>query len=884
MHLVTRHLKLPALLVLALLGALVAAPADAATKPQKPAPPTGLHATSISATSIGLAWTGSSGATGYMVYRGGKSPIAVVGDTSWADTTVAAGKTYSYTVSAYNSVGESGRTAPLTVTAQSPPPAPTGLAAGTVSSGSVALSWDAATGASGYRVYRDGAATPLVEQAGTSWTDTTVAASTGYSYTVTAFNAAGESAPSAPLAVTTPDAPPPPPVVPSAPTGLAAGEVSSGSVALSWGATAGADGYRVYRDGAATPLVEQAGTSWTDTTVAASTGYSYTVTAFNAAGESAPSAPLAVTTPAPPTRTVVSLTFDDGLAEQYAARSVLAAHGMHGTFFVNSGRIDTTSAYLTLAQLRDLAADGNEIAGHTVQHADLTALSTDEATREVCNDRTNLLSWGFQPTSFAYPYGHYNAAVERIVAGCGYNSAREVGDVRTPADGGCAGCAYAETIPPADPYATRAPDSVDGTWSLADIEHLVTQAEDHGGGWVQLTFHHIADGGGAYSVTPANFTALLDWLQARAGNGTVVKTVQDLVGGSLQAGVAGPVPPVGQPLQNASLEADGNGDNLPDCWSFGTFGSNTASWTRTSDAHSGAWAERVDVSAYTSGDRKLVMTQDLGECTPTVTPGHRQALSAWYKGSSPTQLVVYYRDQVGKWFYWASSPSFAAAGAWTKASWTTPAVPSGATALSFGLNLAAVGSLTTDDYALADAGVAPPPVQTALGDNASLETDGNGDNLPDCWQFGASGSNTATWTRTGDAHSGSFAERVDITAFTSGDRKLVTKQDTGTCSPVVTPGHTYQLSTWYKAGPARFVVYYRDGVGVWHYWTQSPLQASQADWAQASWTTPAVPADATALSFGLNLAQAGTLLTDDYALADTTQGQQQAPATGGGGA
>jgi peptidoglycan/xylan/chitin deacetylase (PgdA/CDA1 family) len=576
-----------------------------------------------------------------------------------------------------------------------------------------------------------------------------------------------------------------------------------------------------------------------------------------------------------PNRTVVSLTFDDGHAEQYAARSMLAAHNLHGTFFVNSGRIGTTSAFMTVSQLRDLAADGNEIAGHTVQHADLTALSADEAKREVCNDRMNLLSWGFEPTNFAYPYGHANAAVERMVADCGYNSARQVGDISTPVTGGCPGCDSAETIPPEDPYFTRAPDSVDGSWTLADIENLVTRAERDGGGWLQLTFHHISDGGGAYSITPANFDALLDWLQQRAGTGTTVKTVQEVIGGPLRPGVAGPVPPVGQPLQNASLESDANSDNLPDCWSFGTFGANTAIWSRTTDAHSGGFAERVDVTSYTSGDRKLVMTQDLGECTPSVTPGHRQALRAWYKSTSPTQFVAYYRDTVGKWFYWTSGPSLKETDAWTEASWTTPAVPSGATALSFGLNLAAVGSLTTDDYSLEDAGGAPPAVKIALGDNPSLETDGNGDGVPDCYQLGASGANTATWTRTGDAHSGGFAERVDLTSWTSGDRKLVTKQDAGTCSPVVTPGHAYQLSAWYKQGPARFVVYYRDAGGAWRYWTQSPQLAAQASWTRASWTTPAVPSGATALSFGLNLAQVGTLVTDDYAMTDATQGQQQ---------
>jgi len=881
MHSLTRRrrrwlVRLPALLVLSLLCALVATPAGAATLPQKPPAPTGLRATSIAATSVSLAWTGSNAAIFYRVYRG-TTRIAQVVSKSYADRTVTAGQTYTYTVSAVNLVGESAKSAPLTVTTTvARPAAPTGLAVQTVTPTSVAFHWNASTGATSYRVYRGG--TRLAEQAGTSYTNSPLAPSTTYSYTVSAVNIAGESAKSGPLSVTTPAAP----TAPATPTGLAAGTITPTSVPLSWNPSTGATSYRIYRGG--TRLTEQPGTTYTDATTAASTTYSYTVSAVNAVGESAPSAPLPVTTPAAPINTVVSLTFDDGVAEQYAARSMLAAHNMHGTFFVNSGRIDTSSYYLTLSQLRDLASDGNEIAGHTVQHADLTGLSSAEAAREVCNDRMNLLNWGFEPTNLAYPYGHTNAAVKQIVADCGYNSARQVGDIRTPVNGGCAGCAVAESIPPADPYYTRAPDSVDGTWSLADIETLVTQAESNGGGWVQLTFHHIAEGGGAdsYSITPANFNALLDWLQQRAGTGTAVKTVKEVIGGSLKPGVSGPVPPVGQPLQNASLEADANSNGLPDCWSTGSFGSNTAIWTRSSDAHTGEWAERVDITGYTSGDRKLVMTQDLGECTPSVTPGHRQALQAWYKSTSPTQLVTYYRDGLGKWFYWTSSPFFAGSDTWTRASWTTPAVPSGATAISFGLNLASTGTLITDDYALDDAGVAPPVVQTALGDNASLETDGNGDAVPDCYQLGSSGTNTAAWARTADAHTGVWAERVDITSFTSGDRKLVTKQDTGTCSPVVTPAHTYQLGAWYKEGPTRFVVYYRDAAGVWRYWTQSPVLAAAASWTQATWTTPAVPAGATELSFGLNLTQSGGLVTDDYTIADTTQGQQQTLLPAGG--
>ncbi|WP_189272164.1 glycoside hydrolase family 6 protein [Kitasatospora griseola] len=84
------------------------------------------------------------------------------------------------------------------------PTAPTGLAA-TTTANSVALTWSAATdnvGVTGYDVYRDGAL--VGSTAGTSYTDTGLTASTAYSYTVKARDAAGNVSPaSAALVATT---------------------------------------------------------------------------------------------------------------------------------------------------------------------------------------------------------------------------------------------------------------------------------------------------------------------------------------------------------------------------------------------------------------------------------------------------------------------------------------------------------------------------------------------------------------------------------------------------------------------------------------------------------------------------------------------------------
>lgn len=71
------------------------------------------------------------------------------------------------------------------------PAAPTGLTASGATANSLTLSWSAVAGATGYTLYRDGAA-PLAVT-GTSATVTGLAASTTYSFQVSAKNAAGES-------------------------------------------------------------------------------------------------------------------------------------------------------------------------------------------------------------------------------------------------------------------------------------------------------------------------------------------------------------------------------------------------------------------------------------------------------------------------------------------------------------------------------------------------------------------------------------------------------------------------------------------------------------------------------------------------------------------
>lgn len=394
--------------------------------------------------------------------------------------------------------------------------------------------------------------------------------------------------------------------------------------------------------------------------------------------------------------TVVTLTFDDGDADQMTAVPIMAQHQLKGTFFIISGQVGAPG-YLTQSNLATIAANGNEIGGHTVTHPDLTTVSTDEMRRQVCNDRVTLSNWGYPVTSFAYPYTAWNGAVEDVVRDCGYNSARTLGDIASAH--GCSGCDISGSIPPVDPYNLPAVDEIDSTWTLAEMQSVVTTAEAVGG-WVPFTFHHVCSGAGcdSLSISPSLFADFVTWLSQRPST-TAVRTVDEVIGGTVKPLVSGPPMSGSTALSNASLET-ASASGFPQCWMPGGYGSNTVIWARVGSAHDGSYAQRLTETDYVSGDAKLLPTFDTGSCSPTVAAGASYTIGAWYTSTAVTQFALYYRNAAGAWYYWTSSPWFAAASNYTQATWTTPAVPAGATGISFGLSLFSNGTLTTDDYSI----------------------------------------------------------------------------------------------------------------------------------------------------------------------------------------
>lgn len=217
--------------------------------------------------------------------------------------------------------------------------------------------------------------------------------------------------------------------------------------------------------------------------------------------------------PAPRHPVTVSLEFDDG-ALQGDVAPLLARHGFRATFFVNSARIGTPGA-LTWDDLRTRAARGNEIGGHTRTHPDLTRLSPAQQRREICGDRAALVAHGLRPVSFAYPYGRYTAQTKRIVRLCGYATARRASGLRAPR--------YAvNRLALADPLAIPTLPAPLDTTTAEDVERQILDAEQHGGGWVQVFWHRLCDDDCfRYSWPAQRLDDFLTWLRGRADAGAV---------------------------------------------------------------------------------------------------------------------------------------------------------------------------------------------------------------------------------------------------------------------------------------------------------------------------------------------------------------------------
>jgi fibronectin type 3 domain-containing protein len=253
--------------------------------------PSGLAALPQSGSNIRLTWNAVNGAGAYEVFRAvsASGPYTSIGrsaEAMYTDTGLAGG-TYYYRLRAWDqtNTGSSALSVYISGTTATSALFAPNVSASATPLGGIVLTWNAINGATLYSIYRSmSAAGPyaaIASISGTSFTDDDVFGGTRYYYKVSATNGAVISADSAAVNAQ---------AVLTAPDGVNAFALSTGSIQVTWNAVLGASGYEVYRAGAASgdyvkitasPVVAL---SYTDTGLNPATTYYYKVRTVTASG------------------------------------------------------------------------------------------------------------------------------------------------------------------------------------------------------------------------------------------------------------------------------------------------------------------------------------------------------------------------------------------------------------------------------------------------------------------------------------------------------------------------------------------------------------------------------------------------------------------------
>lgn len=133
---------------------------------------------------------------------------------------------------------------------------------------------------------------------------------------------------------------------------------------------------------------------------------------------------------------VVAITFDDSYANVHEnALPVLQSCGFTATNFVVANQIGgrnewdiplgvPPSACMSLAQLREWAALGNEVGSHTMDHSRLPNLSAEDAWGQIFQSRVTLEQMvDDEVSAFCFPYGDERSVHRQLAIEAGYSVA-----------------------------------------------------------------------------------------------------------------------------------------------------------------------------------------------------------------------------------------------------------------------------------------------------------------------------------------------------------------------------------------------------------------------------------------------------------------------------
>jgi len=121
----------------------------------------------------------------------------------------------------------------------------------------------------------------------------------------------------------------------------------------------------------------------------------------------------------------VIISFDDGYESFFTQTyPILKKHQIPAVNYFISGFTGNLN-HMNFSQIQTLVSDNLvEIGSHTVNHLDLTSITSDQARYQVVESKNYFeKNFNIKITSFCYPYGFYNESLFSILEDAGYKTA-----------------------------------------------------------------------------------------------------------------------------------------------------------------------------------------------------------------------------------------------------------------------------------------------------------------------------------------------------------------------------------------------------------------------------------------------------------------------------
>ncbi len=402
-------------------------------------------------------------------------------------------------------------------------------------------------------------------------------------------------------------------------------------------------------------------------------------------------------------------------------------------------------------------------------------------------------------------------------------------------------------------YHSPAPVTPGETYRFSDYYRATTNT------YVYIEFH-MNDGSYQYTslgmLTPSTDWTMTSYDFTAINNASTIRALHILPGlGDLWTDDYSllhitPEPPPG-PEDNQILNPSVENQNgiSPAHWTSSSWGTNSAIFDYSNDAHSGNKSLHISMSSYTDGDAKWLHD------AVSVTPGETYSFSNYYKSNTSTLIYLQYlmTDNSNQFI---EIDSLSPSADWIESNFDY-IVPENVSKVTVLHILNGVGDLWTDDYSILHKTVTPPDTGDNIVPNPSVETP-NG-NVPAFWQSSSYGNNTPDFQYLNEGQDGTRSIYINMTNYVSGDAKWFFDPVT------VKSGSYYSYSNYYKSTvPTDTTVQlgHTDGSITYQWMGTNP---ASSDWIKSEYAF-LVPSDVNNVTVLQFIGQNGELWTDNYDL------------------